>query len=208
MSADTAPTLLPPNASVLERALDHAFAGVLEAVVPPFPALLDPRRTPAAFLPYLAADRGVSEWASADDLAEKRRTVASAWAIKRKAGTFDALRLAVESLGLEAEITPWHRAADDQPPYSIRVVARALGVLDERANERLSLRLAEALAERDILSFTVQSEVRGRLYYGAAVSTGSTTTVYPYSERESEVQGRLYYGTGLQEFSTTTVYPQ
>lgn len=208
MNADTGSTLLPSNASVLERALEHAFAVALEAVVPPFPALLDPRTAPAAFLPYLAADRGVSEWASTDDLAEKRRTIASAWAIKRKAGTFDALRLAVESLGLEAEITPWHKSADDQPPYSIRVVARALGAMDERANERLSLRLADALSERDILSFTVQSEVRGRLYYGAAVSTGSTTTVYPYSERESEVQGRLYYGTGLQEFSTTTVYPQ
>jgi len=208
--SDEAPRLsvLPPNRSLLEAGLDLALAKLLERIEPPFPELMDPRRTPADFLPYLAADRGVSEWDPAAPESEKRETVASAWAIKRLAGTRKALALAVESLGLLPEVIAWHAETPDGSPYGIRVVARALGAFDAESNRRLGIRLADAKAERDELSLDIISEVQGLLYYGAAVSTGSTTTVYPYSERESEVRGLLYYGLGLVEISTTTVYPQ
>lgn len=201
-------SLLPPNRSLLEAGLDLAFAKLLERIEPPFPELMDPAATPAEFLPYLAADRGVSEWDPAAGEEEKRSTVASIWAIRRLGGTRKALELAVESLGLLPEVIAWHKQQPAGSPYSIRVVARALGAFDAESNRRLGIRLADAKAERDELSLDIVSEVQGRLYYGAAVSAGSTTTVYPYSERESEVQGRLYYGVGLVEISTTTVYPQ
>lgn len=203
-----APSVLPPNRSLLEAGLDLAFARLLERIDPPFPELMDAQRSPAAFLPYLAADRGVSEWDSAALESEKRATAANAWAIKRLAGTRKALALAVESMGLLPEVVAWHKESPVGNPYGIRVVARALGAFDEESNRRLGIRLADAKAERDELSLNIVSEVQGRLYYAAAVSIGGITTVYPYSEQESEVQGLLYYGAGLVEFSTTTVYPQ
>jgi phage tail P2-like protein len=209
MTAETcAPSVLPPNRSLLEAGLDLAFARLLERIDPPFPELMDAQRSPVAFLPYLAADRGVSEWDSAALESEKRATAANAWAIKRLAGTRKALALAVESMGLLPEVVAWHKESPAGSPYGIRVVARALGAFDEESNRRLGIRLADAMAERDELSLSIVSEVQGLLYYGAAVSTGSLTTVYPYSEKESEVQGLLYYGVGLVEISTTTVYPQ
>lgn len=208
--SDEAPGLsvLPPNRSLLEAGLDLAFAKLLANIEPPFPALMDPRETPATFLPYLAADRGVGEWDPAAPESEKRETVASAWAIKRLAGTRKALALAVESLGLLPEVVAWHKEAPPGAAYSIKVVARALGSFDQESNRRLGIRLADAMAERDVLSLNIISEVQGRLYYCAAVSTGGITTVYPYSEPDSEVIGALYYGVGLVETSTTTVYPQ
>lgn len=201
-------SLLPPNRSLLEAGLDLAFAKLLERIDPPFPALMDPAASPLDFLPYLAADRGVSEWQSTAPEAEKRATVASAWGVKRLAGTRRALELAVESLGMLPEITPWYEAAPAGSPYSLLVVARASVAYDESITERLALRLADAKSERDVLAVRIVSEVQGRLYYGAAVSGGSVTTIYPYSEPESEVQGRLYYGATLLETSITTVYPQ
>lgn len=201
-------TVLPPNSSVLEVGLDLAFAALLDRLAPPFPGLMDPASTPVEFLPYLAADRGVGEWDSSDAEAEKRATVGSAWAVKRLAGTRKALELAVESLGLLPDVIAWHRDTPQGSPYGIRVVARALGDLDAEANQRLSVRLADAKAERDVLSLNIVSEVQGRLFYGAAISSGGSTTVYPYSERESEVQGLLYYGSGSIEISQTTVYPR
>jgi len=201
-------SLLPANRSLLEAGLDLAFAKLLERIQPPFPELMDPQATPAEFLPYLAADRGVSEWKSTDSEADKRATVASVWAIRRLGGTRKALELAVESMGLLPEVIAWHKETPAGSPYGLRVVARALGAFDAESNRRLSLRLADAKAERDVLALTIISEVRGRLYYGAAVSSGSTSTVYPYSERESEVTGPLYYSAGLTETTTTTVYPQ
>jgi len=211
MSDDLEPrrvSVLPPTRSLLEAGLDLAFAKLLERIEPPFPELMDPQATPAEFLPYLAADRGVSEWKSTDSEADKRATVASIWAIRRLGGTRKALELAVESMGLLPEVIAWHKETPDGIPYGLRVVARALGAFDAESNRRLSLRLADAKAERDVLALNIISEVRGRLYYGAAVSSGGITTVYPYSERESEVTGPLYYGAGLVETSTTTVYPQ
>jgi phage tail P2-like protein len=211
MSDDLEPRrlgLLPPTRSLLEAGLDLAFAKLLERIEPPFPDLMDATATPAAFLPYLAADRGVSEWEATASEAEKRQTVASIWAIRRLGGTRKALELAVEAMGLLPEVIAWHKETPDGSPYGLRVVARALGAFDAESNRRLSLRLAEAKAERDVLALNIISEVRGRLYYAAAVSSGGITTVYPYSERESEVSGPLYYGAGLVEISTTTVYPQ
>lgn len=201
-------SLLPANRSLLEAGLDLAFAKLLERIEPPFPELMDPQATPAEFLPYLAADRGVSEWKSTDPETEKRTTVASIWAIRRLGGTRKALALAVESMGLLPEVIAWHKESPAGDPYHLRVVARALGEFDAESNRRLSLRLADAKAERDVLALTIVSEVQGRLYYGAAVSSGGITTIYPYSERESEVSGPLYYGAGLVETTTTTVYPQ
>lgn len=208
--SDDAPRLsvLPPNRSLLEAGLDLAFDTLLERITPPFPALMDPQATPAEFLPYLAADRGVSEWEPTAPEAEKRATVASIWAIRRLGGTRKALELAVESMGLLPEVIAWHQEAPNGGPYHLRVVARALGTFDAESNRRLSLRLADAKAERDVLALNIISEVQGRLYYAAAVSSGGITTIYPYSERESEVTGPLYYGAGLIETTTTTVYPQ
>lgn len=201
-------SLLPANRSLLEAGLDLAFAKLLERIAPPFPALMDPLATPAEFLPYLAADRGVSEWEPTDAEADKRQTVASVWAIRRLGGTRKALELAVESMGLLPDVIAWHKETPDGSPYGLRVVARALGAFDQESNRRLSLRLADAKAERDVLALNIISEVQGRLYYAAAVSTGGITTVYPYSEPHSEVIGALYYGVGVVETSTTTVYPQ
>lgn len=201
-------TVLPSNSSLLEVGIDLAFGDLLERLTPPFPELMNPAATPAEFLPYLAVDRGVSEWNAAAPEAEKRATVAASWGVKRLAGTRRALELAVESLGMLPEVVAWHSDNLEGSPYSLRVVARAPGAYDETASDRLALRLADAKAERDVLSLRIVSEVRGRLYYGAAVSGGSVTTVYPYSEPESEVQGRLYYGAALLETSITTVYPQ
>tara|TARA_R110000772_G_scaffold62506_2_gene140463 strand:- start:246 stop:860 length:615 start_codon:yes stop_codon:yes gene_type:complete len=201
-------SLLPENASKLERAFERAFLDLLGEIEAPFPQLLDPEQTPAEFLPYLANDRGVGEWESTAADAEKRRTVASAWPTARLAGTGKALKRAVESLGLTAEIVPWHKATPVGAPYSFQVVALATGRLGEDTQSRLGRRLDMAKAERDVLSLTIASEVRGRLYYGASLSTGSTTTVYPYQERESEVQGLLYYAAAMTATSTTTVYPQ
>lgn len=201
-------SLLPANRSPLEAGLDLAFAKLLERIEPPFPSLMDPQATPPDFLPYLAADRGVTEWEPSDPEADKRKTVASIWAIRRLGGTRKALRLAVESMGLLPEVIAWHKETPAGSPYGLLVVARALGAFDAESSRRLSLRLADAKAERDVLLLNIVSEVQGRLYYGAAVSSGGITTVYPYTERESEVTGPLYYGVGIVETSTTTVYPQ
>lgn len=91
--------LQPPNGTPLENGIELALAKFLGEIVPPFPELMNARLTPAAFLPYLAADRGVEDWALAQTEEQQRAVVASAWEVKRLAGTRRAIKRALESYG-------------------------------------------------------------------------------------------------------------
>lgn len=92
-------TILPANASLLERAIDAATASIIERITPPIPELMNPAETPAEFLPYLAADRGVYEWANTAAESAQRDMVASSWAVKRLAGTRHAIKRGLTTAG-------------------------------------------------------------------------------------------------------------
>lgn len=201
-------SVLPVNRSRLEEGLDLVFARLLERIDPPFPELMNPQETPADFLPYLAADRGVGEWDSGASEEEKRATVASAWAIKRLAGTRKALNLVVRSLGLEPEVTPWHKDAPKADPYSIRIVARTDSPIDEITSSRLAKRLQDAMAERDTLSLSIVTEVKGDISLGMSLQDGHETVVYPYSPGVIESIGAITCAFAVYEGDFTTIYPR
>ena len=122
---DEAPrdSVLPPNKSLLETGIDLATAKVIERIVPPFPELMNPMATPVEFLPYLAADRGVTDWDPASPVSERRLTTALAWGIKRQAGTRTALLQAVESMELGANVISWYEQKPRGVPYSFALEA-------------------------------------------------------------------------------------
>lgn len=94
-------TLLPANSSLLELALDAAAAELIDRIAPPFPELMSAADTPASFLPYLAADRGIGQWSSSAPEAQKRLAVAQAWEVKRLAGTRHAIKRALAAAGYD-----------------------------------------------------------------------------------------------------------
>lgn len=201
-------SLLPENSTRLERGLERAFRQLLEGIESPHPTLLDPQRTPAEFLPYLGGDHGVSEWDPHASEDEKRRTVAAAWPTKRLAGTREAIELAVRSLGLEPEAIPWHKDDPTGDPYHMHVIAVNSDVLGADAQQRLERRLAEAKAERDVLTLEIVGESRGWAYVGAVTYDGDLTAVYPYAAEDTEVTGPFFVGIGSDTIDSVTVYPQ
>jgi phage tail P2-like protein len=211
MSDDLQPvrqTLLPPNKSPLEAALDLGFAKLLERIDPPFPELMDPQRTPVEFLPYLAADRGVSEWSPTAPEAEKRLTVALAWPTKRQAGTRKALENAVKGLQLTPKVTAWFEQTPPGPPYSFTVRAFSQLPYSEEIDARLDRRIADARSERDTVSVSVGLSAFGTHYIGAATVCGELTTIYPIVIEGVEASGKAFRGAGLYIVETTTIYPQ
>lgn len=201
-------SLLPENATPLERAFERAFADLLDEIDAPFPELLDPQQTPVEFLSYLGADCGVSEWNATAPETEKRATVAAAWPTKRLAGTRRALELAVRSLGLEPEVIAWHKADPQGNPYHLHVAAVNNDALGGNAQNRLERRLEEAKAERDVLTLEILGESRGWAYVGAVTYDGDATTIYPYAPGETEVAGPFFTGIGFDVVDIATVYPQ
>ncbi|MGY4641154.1 phage tail protein I [Pseudomonas sp. TE24901] len=201
-------SLLPANSSPLEKALDLGFGQLLERVTPPFPQLMDPDRTPAAFLPYLAADRAVKEWSSTAPEIEKRLTVKLAWPTARQAGTRQALENAAKGLQLTPEVRAWYEQTPPGVPYSFSVRAYTELPYSEIIDARLDRRLADAKSERDILSISVGLSASGRHFIGAATLCGELTTIYPNVLAGVEATGRAFMAAGLYTVETTTLYPQ
>ncbi|WP_300630228.1 phage tail protein I [Pseudomonas sp.] len=156
-------SLLPANSSPLEKALDLGFSTLLERITPPFPALMNPLQTPSVFLPYLAADRGVSEWDAVASESEKRLTVALSWQIQRQAGTPQALSYAVESLGFTPNISAWYQQRPLGVPYTFDVQAIIGRSWSSGDHNRLIRRINAAKSERDQATITVVHETEGRL---------------------------------------------
>ncbi|AZD14161.1 phage tail protein I [Pseudomonas chlororaphis] len=202
------PTLLPPNSSTLERALDLGFGVLLDRIAPPFPELMDPNATPVAFLPYLAADRGVGEWSSDAPEAEKRLTVELAWPTARQAGTRKALENAAKGLQLRPEIRAWYEQTPPGAPYSFSMRAFAEQPYSAEIDARLDRRLADAKSERDILSVSVGLNAFGSHVIGAATFCGELTTVYPVFIDGLEASGEAFMAAGLYAVETSTIYPQ
>ncbi|UVL85158.1 phage tail protein I [Pseudomonas sp. B21-028] len=209
MSDDTpTPSLLPVNSSALERALDIGFARLLERIDPPFPKLMNPAATPAAFLPYLAADRGVNEWSTTAPEVEKRLTLELAWPTARQAGTRKALENAAKGLQLVPEVRAWYEQTPVGSPYSFSVRAFTEQPYSEEIDARLDHRLADAKSERDTLTVSVGLSAFGKHVIGAATLCGELTTVYPIVIEGLEASGQVFMAAGLYAVEISTIYPE
>jgi phage tail P2-like protein len=209
MSDDTPrPSLLPANSSALERALDRGFGKLLDRIAPPFPELMNPAETPLAFLPYLGADRGVSEWSSEAPESEKRLTVELAWPTARQAGTRKALENAARGLQLQPEVRAWYEQTPPGQPYSFSVRAFTEKPYSEDIDARLDRRLADAKSERDTLTVSVGLSAFGSHVIGAVTLCGELTTVYPIVIEGLEASAQAFMAAGLYAVETSTIYPQ
>lgn len=177
--APASASLLPANASLLEKGLDLAFAKLLARVEPPFPELMDPNSTPPAFLPYLAADRAVIGWEAAAPDGAKRELVAASWSTKRQAGTRQALRQALEASGFSPRFVPWHESGAQ--PYTLQIMAPAGGLHVPADYQKLEYRIEEAKSERDEVTVRIQKEVplAQRLYVASVLRHATLQAVAP-----------------------------
>lgn len=92
-------TLLPPNATVLERALEAVTVRGSEIPVP-VGDTWNPATCPAALLPWLAWSLSVDDWEVEWTDERKREVIAASIAIHRRKGTVWAIRRALQVAGL------------------------------------------------------------------------------------------------------------
>lgn len=198
-------TLLPPNSSLLERAVDLTFAALLERIEPPFPELMSPQATPVDFLPYLAADRAVIGWDSTAAEADKRAAVLASWPTKRLAGTRKALRLAMETTGFVPRFVPWHESG--AAPYTLQIVATSDRNQTAADYVNLGHRIGEAKAERDVIEIRVEKRIplAQRLRLAQFVQQAGTLAVMPEPIRVETPPVVMAIGTALQSARVWTL---
>ncbi|MGL6027368.1 MAG: phage tail protein I [Vibrio sp.] len=102
MSSHHYKSVLPDNSSPFMRAVETAFRSQLEQVCEPYPNLLRANLTPRQFLAALAGESGVTDWFETDPDDEQRAIAGGGLVIQKSAGTRKGLKIAAESIGLDA----------------------------------------------------------------------------------------------------------
>lgn len=203
-----AATLLPPNATPLERALAKASA------MPHSPEVIrqlwNHRTCPVRLLPWLAWAWSVDEWDPAWTEAQQRAIVGASIQLHKKKGTAWAVREALLRSGLES-VRVIEKPADAEHwshfDVDIAVVGRPL---TQSAIDRAAALIKENKAQRSVLrTLRTSLQSSGRLYMGFALLSGDTTTVYPLQPKDlTPAPVAFAMGFGLHDALTTTVYPR
>ncbi|GIX38020.1 MAG: phage tail protein I [Silanimonas sp.] len=180
------PSLLPPNATPAERALEGATARLAD-VSTPLRDLWNPDTCPAALLPWLAWALAVPGWQPDWSETAKRRAIARSIAVHRRRGTFGAVRRVLDALGFEAEIVEWFQ--DGSPPYTYSIVADARGepLLDWPAPRLSAAATAAANVRSHLRALIVGNHVQAPLHIGTFVECLLTTDVLPPPPEYPEV---------------------
>ncbi|CAN7594327.1 phage tail protein I [Variovorax paradoxus] len=117
-------TLLPSNASVLERAVAAADARISDTPTP-LRDVWNPYTCPANLLPWLAFAYAVDEWDETWSTDIKREVIAQALEVKRTKGTPGGVQRALAAVGLPARVQEWFQQAPFGAPYTFRVHVEA-----------------------------------------------------------------------------------
>lgn len=114
-------TLLPPNATPVERSVEQATARI-GAVPTPLRALWDADACPTALLPFLAWGLGLQTWDSTWSEPIQRARVRSAIQIARRLGTAASVRDVVGSFGGGVALREWFERSPPGPAHTFELV--------------------------------------------------------------------------------------
>src|SRR5262245_44884791 len=111
-------SLLPPNATPLERALEMLMAERLGDIDTPLREVWSAETCPEELLPWLAWALSVDQWSADWPLHIRRARVATAIAIQRIKGTARSVVDVVSSFGGEVVVREWFERTPPGDPHT------------------------------------------------------------------------------------------
>lgn len=164
-------TLLPPNASALEKGIE---AAVVESVLPvPLRALWSPETCPVGLLPWLAWGLSIDSWDATWPEAVQRAVVANAILLQRKKGTVDAVRRAVVSFGGSISLKEWWETSPRGTPHTFTLLLALTGGGGEAVSadylDAIIGEVQRAKPVRSHFTFTLALDAVGQIGLIAAV---------------------------------------
>lgn len=115
-------SLLPPNATTLEQALEVAMHQALQVSVP-IDTLWHPAQCPKAYLPWLAWALSVEPWSSDWPEATQRQVIAQSRSVHQQKGTAKGMRDALAALDVTVKLQEWFETCGE--PYTFTLTALA-----------------------------------------------------------------------------------
>lgn len=199
-------TLLPANATPLERALAQTILTLLDTPVP-LNQLWDADTCPVPLLPYLASARSVDRWNANWPEDVKRRVVRNAFVVHQRKGTAGALRRALEPLGYRLTVQEWWQA---QPQGGRGTFAVDVGIENTGVTEATYEEIEQIIDDvrplsRHLTGLTLSAEIAGHTGMHAACLEGDTVTVYPYMPTAVATEGAVHSAVAAHVVEITTV---
>lgn len=126
-------SLLPPNATALDRAAEAVAVGALRAIGQPHRALWNPDTCPLELLPWLAWQMGVEAWRTDWPENIKRAIVRNAINVQRRRGTLASVRDTVAAFGGQIAIREWWQTTPQGAPHTFELVFTLAGQANRSA---------------------------------------------------------------------------
>lgn len=127
-------SLLPPNATALERALE-ALSRRLDEIPVPLRDLVNVETCPDRFLPWLAFTRSVDAWNPAWSPRVKRNLIAASIDLHRRKGSAKSVRDVVQAFGGQIALREWWQMDPPGAPHTFDMVLTLTGDDGETASQ-------------------------------------------------------------------------
>lgn len=120
-------TLLPPNTSALEQALEQLTGARIADLRSPLRDLWSAETCPEHLLPWLAWALSVDQWSPDWPLNVRRARVAAAIAIQRIKGTAKSVADVIASFGGAVTLREWFQTDPPGDPHTFELLASLSG---------------------------------------------------------------------------------
>ena len=207
-------TLLPSNATPLERALEAAIRPRADEDV--IRRVWDPWACEAHLLPWLAWQFSVDYWEDAWTEHQKRAVIAASIEVHRRKGTPGAMRRIVEGLGYGFQLVEWWELNPEGTPGTAEVflfrqdagrpitaqdLRLAIRLLDDakRATLHLAVTAAHQVSARAYLYARADAHKHQSFSYTASrirFAEAATATIYLYARADAYEHQQYSYAVG------------
>ena len=195
-------SLLPPNASQLERAASDA-ARIDDLDLKPVSNLWNPWECHISVLPYLAWALSVDVWDEDWPEKVKRTVVAESIPLHWIKGTPGAVEQMCAALDYEVDVLEWPEYDGGHDRYKLRLKER----MSEADYEKIIIadRVAKRQSqERDAIQ--VHQQCEGTIYMGGIIYRGRRSKIFPHFELTGS-EGSMHVGGAIRVARKRKIYP-
>lgn len=169
-------TLLPPNATSLERNVEK-LTERMEVLPPNFESIWDADTCPVALLPWLAWAFSVDEWDANASEAQKRKTIKDGIFIHKHKGTRGAVERALSAMPFDTQLLEWFEQNPPSNPYTFLIQTSLIDIPVSDAATLFSLvNAAKNLRSHYVLDADVC--VDGSVFFGGMVMSGQEVEIF------------------------------
>lgn len=180
-------SLLPPNATPLERALVDATARASEVSIDAVLAQWNPAICPIADLPWLAWSLSIDRWDPDWTEDQKRGAVATAIEDQRTKGTRASIERVLASFDTLLELVEWFEVTPNADPYTFEVRLPLIDAAGVAGGKRATAAFARAI----VADVTRTKPVRAHFRLVQQLSLVATPT--PIAAVQATAYRRLHF---------------